>query len=143
VDGDAGEQADGGGNPNMVGGDAFAPVFPSLGSSDLASSLIAAQQVLSRMLEQFGEWQPSDGYRVRATLVAPDLTQGLRTVNLHVAMALAGTSSAAAVDIRCDLAAGAVDIESRPDGPNNDLILRCRHDLAHCWTCIGTSMKCP
>jgi hypothetical protein len=116
--------------PNLDGGDAFAAAIPAVGSTGAAPALIAAQQVLSHLLEQFGEWQPTVGYRVRPPLVAPDLTQGLRMANFYVAMALAATRSAVAVDTKCNLAAGAVRIDSRPDGPNNDLILRCRHDPA-------------
>jgi hypothetical protein len=143
VDNDAGEEADLGARPNFDDGDAFATAVPAVGSSDVVPALIAAQQVLSRLLEQFGGLQPTRSYGVRAPLVAPDLAQGLRTANFHVAMALAAASSADVVDAKCNLAAGAVEIESRPDGPNNDLILRCRHDPPHCWTYTGTSIKCP
>lgn len=143
VSSDAGGEADPGAKPNLDGGDAFAVATPAVASSDVVPALISAQQVLSSLLEQQGGWQPTESYGLRAPLVAVDLTQGLRMANFYVAMALAGTSSAGPVDVKCNLAVGAVEIESRPDGPNNDLILRCRHDPPHCWTYTGTSMKCP
>lgn len=36
-----------------------------------------------------------------------------------------------------------VDIDIRPAEPSGDLIKRCQHDPAHCWTLMGAAIECP
>lgn len=51
----------------------------------------------------------------------------------------------ASVNTKCDLdpSIAPTDIDARPRGPNNNLILRCRHNPPHCWDGSGTSIACP
>jgi hypothetical protein len=51
----------------------------------------------------------------------------------------------ASVNAKCDLdpSIGPTDIDARPRGGNNNLILRCRHNPPHCWDGNGTSIACP
>jgi hypothetical protein len=49
------------------------------------------------------------------------------------------------VNTKCNLdpSRGPTDIDARPRGPNNNLILRCRHNPPHCWDGSGISITCP
>lgn len=59
-------------------------------------------------------------------------------------MGVAVTAMFACVDEGCDMEGLKLSpIESRPRGPNRDLILKCRHDPPHCWDRTGTKIVCP
>jgi hypothetical protein len=117
--------------PNLDRGDAFAAAIPAVSCAGVAPALIAAQQVLSHLFEQFGSGsRPSATECARRWWPGSDpRPQDGQLLRCHGARCY---QIGSAVDTKCNLAAGAVGIDSRPDGPNNDLILCCRHEPASC-----------
>jgi hypothetical protein len=49
----------------------------------------------------------------------------------------------AASRTKCTLASPPKDINTRPQGPDGELIMRCEHDPAHCWSFTGKQIACP
>jgi hypothetical protein len=73
-------------------------------------------------------------------------SSGPRTVQLRSAVyALGNAVSAlcAAADIECNIVQPPAPVDTRPRGPNNDMVTQCTHDPTHCWDGIGINITCP
>jgi hypothetical protein len=70
-------------------------------------------------------------------------------VGVQIEQALDGVTLAvnallASADIKCTLAQPPVEVNTRPRGPNGEMITRCFHAPAHCWNGIGNRITpCP
>lgn len=73
-------------------------------------------------------------------------SSGPRTVQLRSAVYSLGnaiTALCAAADIECNITQPPASVDTRPRGPNDDMITRCTHNPAHCWNGTGVKMACP
>jgi len=72
------------------------------------------------------------------------LTSQVQLTSALDLMGIAVTAMFACVDKKCDWdGLPPSPIESRPRGPNRDLIQRCRHDPPHCWDGNDKNIPCP
>jgi|SRR6266487_3870233 len=70
------------------------------------------------------------------------------SVSAHLATAMDAlgasvTALFASVDIKCTLAEPPSEVDTRPRGPDNEMVTKCFHEPAHCWSGAGKYVVCP